>query len=73
MIGLFSVFEAMESQGNYMEEFMARVSTNSHGCLLLLFLLCISILYISSMYILLLSWNTFWNYWELSFVTTCVG
>ena len=41
--------------------------------LLLLFLHCISILYISNMHILQLSWNTFWNYWELSYVKTCIN
>jgi hypothetical protein len=41
--------------------------------LLLLFLHCISILYISNIHILQFSWNTFWNYWELSFVKTCIG
>jgi hypothetical protein len=40
--------------------------------LLLLFLHCISILYISNMHIFQLSWNIFWNYRELSFVKTCV-
>jgi hypothetical protein len=40
MIGLFSVFEVMEPQGNYMEELY------DFGGQLLLFLHCISILYI---------------------------
>jgi hypothetical protein len=38
MIGLFSVFEVMEPQRNYMEELYDWVSTNSHGCFIVTFL-----------------------------------
>jgi hypothetical protein len=37
MICLFSVFEVIEPQGNYIEELYARVSTNSHGCFVVTF------------------------------------
>jgi hypothetical protein len=37
MIGLFSILEVIEPQGNYMEELYDRVSTNSHGCYVVTF------------------------------------
>ena len=63
MIGLFIVFEVMEPQGNYMKEFYGPSEYNLTWMLVVAFpALHVYFIYISNMYILLLSCNTFWNY-----------
>jgi hypothetical protein len=37
MIGLFSIFEVMEPQRNYMEKLYGPSGTNSHGCFVVTF------------------------------------
>jgi integral membrane sensor domain MASE1 len=59
MIGLFSVFEVMEPQRNYMEELYDWVITNSHGCFIVTFLaLHIYFIYIKHAYFATLMKNS---------------
>jgi hypothetical protein len=62
MIGLFSVLEVMEPQGNYMEELYGLSEYKLTLMLYCYFSYIARILYMSNMHILQLSLNTFWNY-----------
>jgi hypothetical protein len=51
MIGILSEFEVIKPQRDFMEKPYDSDEYNSHRCLLLLFLHCLSILYILNMII----------------------
>jgi hypothetical protein len=72
MISLFSLFEVMEPQGNYIRSFTTRVRANSHGCFVVTFpVLHVYFIYIKHTYFTTLM-KCILELLELSFAKMCI-